>query len=157
MGTLRLFHRVSNDDFYIAYGADALFVAQNVYHTNSVIKYLGAGGKAGLPSVILKTSVAHSLLREALTVRQLRVEIWAPDPGQGKKVVKYHLDKEVSSVSNCTFFFCVNIASFSRLLPVMCKQWKTSFSEIRTKSLPPSSWLSSLPVPVLVIHPRMAK
>ncbi|KAF8656520.1 hypothetical protein AX16_002484 [Volvariella volvacea WC 439] len=93
-GTLRLFHRT---DFYAAYGPDALFVAQHTYHTNSVIKYLGAGGRAsGLPSVSLKTSVAQMLLREALTVLQLRVEIWVPEPGQGKKCARFRLDKEAS-------------------------------------------------------------
>jgi len=97
-GTLRLFYRTSNDDFYVAYGPDALFVADNIFHTHSVIKYLGSGTKAsGLPSVVLKTSVAHTLLRDALTVRQLRIEIWAPDAGQGKKSVKFHLHKEVLS------------------------------------------------------------
>jgi DNA mismatch repair protein MSH2 len=61
-----------------------------------VIKYLGLGGRAaGLPSVSLKTSVAHMLLREALTTKQLRVEIWVPEAGQGKKSVKFRLDKEV--------------------------------------------------------------
>jgi len=96
-GTLRIFSRTSGgDSFYAAYGADALFVAQNVFHTNSVIKYLGSGGRlAGLPSVSLKTSVAHMLLREALTSKQLRVEIWVPEAGQGKKSVKFRLDKEV--------------------------------------------------------------
>jgi len=96
-GTLRIFCRTSGgDSFYAAYGADALFVAQNVFHTNSVIKYLGSGGRAaGLPSVSLKTSVAHVLLREALTTKQLRVEIWVPEAGQGKKAAKFRLDKEV--------------------------------------------------------------
>ncbi|KAF5380061.1 hypothetical protein D9615_006117 [Tricholomella constricta] len=96
-GTLRLFHRTGSDPFYAVYGPDALFVAQHTYHTNSVIKYLGAGGRAaGLPSVTLKVSVAQMLLREALTVKQLRVEIWEPEPGQGKKCTKFHLDKEAS-------------------------------------------------------------
>ncbi|KAF9004638.1 DNA mismatch repair protein [Cyathus striatus] len=96
-GTLRLFHRTGSDPFYSVYGPDALFVAQHVYHTNSVIKYLGAGGRAaGLPCVSLKVSVALMLLREALTTRQLRVEIWVPEPGQGKRCVKFKLDKEAS-------------------------------------------------------------
>lgn len=96
-GTLRLFHRTGSDSFYAVYGPDALFVAQHTYRTNSVIKYLGAGGRtAGLPSVSLKVSVALMLLREALTVKQLRVEIWVPEPGQGKKCSKFRLDKEAS-------------------------------------------------------------
>ncbi|KAG5637197.1 hypothetical protein H0H81_005410 [Sphagnurus paluster] len=96
-GTLRLFHRTGADPYYATYGPDALFVAQHTFHTNSVIKYLGAGGRAaGLPSVTLKVSIAQMLLREALTVKQLRVEIWEPEPGQGKKCSKFRLDKEAS-------------------------------------------------------------
>ena len=95
-GSLRLFLRtVGGDSFYAAYGPDAIFVAENVYHTNTVIKYLGAGGRiAGLPSVSLKTSVAHVLLRDALTSKQLRIEIWEQEPGQ-KKAAKFQLAKEV--------------------------------------------------------------
>ncbi|KAF9476823.1 DNA mismatch repair protein [Pholiota conissans] len=97
-GTLRLFSRINaGDTFYAAYGPDATFVAQNVFHTNSVLKYLGVGGRAaGLASVSLKTSVAHALLRDALTTKQLRIEIWAPEPGQGKKQAKFKLEKEAS-------------------------------------------------------------
>jgi DNA mismatch repair protein MSH2 len=92
-GTVRLFFR---NDFYAAYGADALYVADNVFRTNSVIKFLGSGGKAaGLPSVALKISIAQAFLREALTSKQLRAEIWVPEPGQGKKYSKFKLDKEV--------------------------------------------------------------
>ncbi len=93
-GTLRLFFRES---FYAAYGPDAEYIAQHVYHTNSVLRYLGQGGRlAGLPSVSMKVSVAQTFLREALTTKQLRVEIWSPEPGQGKKSSKFKLDKEVS-------------------------------------------------------------
>ncbi|KAK0203192.1 muts domain V-domain-containing protein [Desarmillaria ectypa] len=95
-GTLRLFHRTAPDEFYSAYGPDALYAATNVFHTNSVIKYLGAGGRTvGLPYVSLKVSIAQMLLREALTTRQLRVEIWEPE-SQGKKCSKYRLEKEAS-------------------------------------------------------------
>ncbi|KIY44220.1 DNA mismatch repair protein MSH2 [Fistulina hepatica ATCC 64428] len=95
-GTLRLFYRTT-EDFYCVYGSDALFVASHVYRTNSVIKYLGAGGRAtGLPSVSMKTSVAQNLLREALTVKQLKIEIWVPESGQSKRATKFRLDKEAS-------------------------------------------------------------
>lgn len=96
-GTLRLFWR---EEFYAAYGPDAQFVAQNVFHTNSVIKYLGLGPRGGLASVALKTSQAHSLLRDALTSRQLRVEIWEPEPGSAKKNAKFRLGKEVRGSRN---------------------------------------------------------
>ncbi|KAJ4478183.1 muts domain V-domain-containing protein [Lentinula aciculospora] len=96
-GTLRLFHRTGTDAYYAVYGPDALYVATHVYHTNSVIKYLGAGGRAaGLPSVTMKTTVAQMLLRDALTIKQLKVEIWVPESGQGKRVSKFVLDKEAS-------------------------------------------------------------
>jgi DNA mismatch repair protein MSH2 len=91
-GTVRLFDR---GDFYCVYGPDAHYVASHVFRTNSVIKYLGIGGKAGLPSVILRESQAKTFLRDVLTTKQLRVEIWVPAPGQGKKSVKFILDKEV--------------------------------------------------------------
>jgi DNA mismatch repair protein MSH2 len=93
-GTVRLFFR---QEFYSVYGQDALYVANHVFRTNSVLKYLGLGGKAaGLPTVTLKISVAQSFLRDALTAKQLRVEIWVPEPGQGKKAAKFKLDKEAS-------------------------------------------------------------
>ncbi|KAF8551428.1 DNA mismatch repair protein [Imleria badia] len=93
-GIVRLFDRT---DFYSVHGPDALFVASHVFRTNSVLKYLGAGGKtAGLPSVTLNYTLGHTFLREALTVKQLRVEIWAPAPGQGRKASKFVLQKEAS-------------------------------------------------------------
>lgn len=89
-GTLRLFNRT---DFYSVHGPDALYVATHLFRTNSVIKHLGK--QPGLPSVTISTSLALSFLREALTSRQLRVEIWSPESGQGKKNTKFKLDKEV--------------------------------------------------------------
>ncbi|KAF7323675.1 DNA mismatch repair protein 2 [Mycena kentingensis (nom. inval.)] len=107
-GTLRLFHR-TQEDYYQCYGPDALYAATHVFRTQSVIKYLGRGGKgAGLPCVSLKTSVALSLLRDALTSKQLRVEIWVPAAGQGKKCVKFELDKEARR--------CRNLAAVEELL-----------------------------------------
>ncbi|KZT10399.1 DNA mismatch repair protein [Laetiporus sulphureus 93-53] len=92
-GTLRLFAR---GDYYSAHGPDALYVATHFYRTNTVIKYLGSGGRAGLPSVTMNPGQAKSFLREALTARQLRVEIWEPEAGQGKKATRFKLDKEAS-------------------------------------------------------------
>ncbi|KAG1847633.1 hypothetical protein F4604DRAFT_1688033, partial [Suillus subluteus] len=91
-GTVRLFDRT---DYYSVHGQDAHYVATHVFRTNSVLKYLGAGGKAGgLPSVTLSLTLAHSFLRDALTSKQLRVEIWVPAPGQGRKASKFVLEKE---------------------------------------------------------------
>jgi DNA mismatch repair protein MSH2 len=94
-GTLRLFERVNAGDiFYAAYGPDALFVAQHVFHTKSVVKYLGAGARR-LESVTLKVAVAKTLLREALSSKQLRVEIYESESGGGKKSTNFKLTKEV--------------------------------------------------------------
>lgn len=89
-GTVRLFFR---NEYYSVHGPDALYVASHVFRTNSVIKYLG--GRAGLASVTLSESLAKSFLRDALTSKQLKVEIWVPEAGQGKKATKFVLDKEV--------------------------------------------------------------
>ncbi|KAG8784475.1 MutS-like protein, partial [Ceratobasidium sp. 428] len=78
--TIRLFER---PDYYSVHGVDATFVATHVFHTLSVIKQLG-NGKNALPSVTLSSTVAKIFLREALTTRQLRIEIWAQESGKGK-------------------------------------------------------------------------
>ncbi|KAG1903798.1 uncharacterized protein F5891DRAFT_54192, partial [Suillus fuscotomentosus] len=84
-GTIRLFDRT---DYYSVHGQDAHYVATHVFCINSVLEYLGAGGKAcGLPSVTLSHTLAHSFLRDAIISKQLRVEIW-PMPGQGRKASK---------------------------------------------------------------------
>ncbi|EKM56548.1 uncharacterized protein PHACADRAFT_207767 [Phanerochaete carnosa HHB-10118-sp] len=92
-GTIRLFNR---GDYYSVHGPDALYIATHVYHTNTVVKYLGPGGRNGLPSVTLSENSAKMFLREALTARQLKVEIWVPEAGQGKRATKFTLDKEAS-------------------------------------------------------------
>ncbi|KLO12951.1 DNA mismatch repair protein MSH2 [Schizopora paradoxa] len=91
--TIRLFDR---REFYSVHGADAQYIATHVFHTNSVIKHLGSTGKGGLPSVTLSINVAKAFLRDALTVKQLKVEIWIPEAGSGKKTTKFVLDKEAS-------------------------------------------------------------
>ncbi len=81
------------------HGPDALYVATHVYRTNTVIKYLGPGGKSGLPSVTLSANSAKTFLREALTSKQLKVEIWVPEAGQGKRATRFRLGKAVSPVT----------------------------------------------------------
>lgn len=93
--TIRLFDR---QGFYTAHGSDAQLIAANVFRTQSVLKYLGGvgnDGKGGLASLALKPNVATAFLRDALTARQLRIEIWAPETGQGRKANKFRIDKEV--------------------------------------------------------------
>ncbi|KZT61654.1 DNA mismatch repair protein [Calocera cornea HHB12733] len=89
-GTVRLFDRT---DYYSVHGEDAKYVAQHVYHTNTVIKYLGKKN-GGLPSVTLSMTLAKAFLREALTAKQLRVEIWQSEGA--KKNANFKLGKEAS-------------------------------------------------------------
>ncbi|KIJ24074.1 hypothetical protein M422DRAFT_39300 [Sphaerobolus stellatus SS14] len=97
--TIRLFDR---GDYYTLHGNDARYVAQNFYHTSSVLKWFGRGyrsgnQKEGLPSCTMRTEQAKSFLREALTARQLRVQIWVPEAGSSKKnPSKWKLDKQAS-------------------------------------------------------------
>jgi DNA mismatch repair protein MSH2 len=107
---LRLFSRGTGSDlFYSAHGDDALFVASQVFHTNSVIKCLGSqkfipsiiyGAEpfVGLPSVTLKPVVAHSLLRDCLTVRQMKIEIWEAEGGK-KSASKFDLIRQVNKLA----------------------------------------------------------
>jgi DNA mismatch repair protein MSH2 len=90
-GCIRVFDR---GGFYSAHGADALYIATHVFQTNSVIKYLG-GAANRLPSVSLNQMQATSFLRDALTSKQMKVEIWTSESAQGKKPTKFKLYKEV--------------------------------------------------------------
>ncbi|TKA53604.1 hypothetical protein B0A53_03895 [Rhodotorula sp. CCFEE 5036] len=96
-GTVRLFDR---SDFYCAYGKDAYYVANNHFKTQTVLKYLGsptATEPDGLPSVVLSHAVAQAFLRDALTTKQLRVEIWQPEGGGvGRGTTKWTLAKSAS-------------------------------------------------------------
>ncbi|WFD20579.1 MSH2 protein [Malassezia caprae] len=81
-GTIRLFDR---QEYYTVHGDDALFVADTVFRTQSVLRYLGGKGKdhPGLPSCSLNPAAAKSFLRDALTSKQLRIEIWCSTSGDG--------------------------------------------------------------------------
>lgn len=111
-GTIRLFNR---GEYYSAHGPDALYIAAHVYHTNTVLKYLGPGGRGGLPSVTLSASSAKTFLREALTARQLKVEIWEPEAGQGKRATKFQLAKEVRGSRAHLTIMTAHICSRRRL------------------------------------------
>ena len=83
-GTVRLFDR---QDFYTVHGDDALYVADTVFKTQSVLRYLG-GTRAhdgGLPSCSLSPTAARAFLRDALTAKQLRVEIWSSGDAGGRR------------------------------------------------------------------------
>ncbi|RUP43910.1 hypothetical protein BC936DRAFT_136556 [Jimgerdemannia flammicorona] len=79
-GTIRLFERDANQKrYYTFHGDDALYIAQNVFKTTSVVKYWGGDSSKGLATCILSHSAADSFLRDALLTRQLRIEIWGAD------------------------------------------------------------------------------
>ncbi|GHJ90150.1 hypothetical protein NliqN6_6552 [Naganishia liquefaciens] len=107
-GTVRLFDR---GDYFSAHGQDALMIASQVYKTTNVIKYLGAGSASkassstsnvngitskGLPSLTLSMALAKGFLRDALTSRQMRVEIWESAGGMQRNASKWQLGKEAS-------------------------------------------------------------
>ena len=70
----------SLQDFYTAYGPDALYVATHHFKIQTVLKHHGRSGKT-LPTCNLSPAVAQSFLREALTTRALRIEIYPPEKG----------------------------------------------------------------------------
>lgn len=73
-GTVRLFDR---QDFFAVYGDDAVLVADIVFKTQSVLRQMGSKASP-LVSCTLNMASAKAFLRDALTARQLRIEIWAP-------------------------------------------------------------------------------
>ncbi|KAG0232385.1 MutS-like protein [Actinomortierella wolfii] len=76
---IRLFER-SSGDFYSVHGEDAYYIAEHVYKTTSVIKYLGGDSVTGVPSCTLSKTTCETFLRDALLNKQMRVEIWAAEP-----------------------------------------------------------------------------
>ncbi|TIB01829.1 hypothetical protein E3P96_02308 [Wallemia ichthyophaga] len=91
-GTIRLFDR---GEFYSAYGDDANYVANTVFKTQKVLKQLSSKKlKQPLPFLSLNRISAQTFLREALTTRQLKIEIWESEGG--KKAQSYTLIKTAS-------------------------------------------------------------
>jgi DNA mismatch repair protein MSH2 len=71
-----------------------MFVAQNVYRTQTIIKYLGhSDPKRALPSATLSPTVFSNFLRDALLTRGLRVEIWTAEARSNKN---WKLGKQAS-------------------------------------------------------------
>ncbi|OXG96130.1 DNA mismatch repair protein MSH2 [Cryptococcus neoformans A2-102-5] len=105
-GMIRLFDR---GDYYSAHGADAIFIANEVYRTTNVLKYLGSGSKPssssgsyarGLPSVTISMALTKAFLREALTTKQMRIEIYAPTGGVAPGSRKDHSKWEISKTAS---------------------------------------------------------
>lgn len=96
-GLVRLFDR---GEYFTAHGPDALLIADQVYKTHNVLKYIG-GAKSkegGLPSVSVSMTLAKAFLRECLTAKQMRVEIWEPETGHTGK--KNHARWELGKVAS---------------------------------------------------------
>ncbi|WVQ63233.1 uncharacterized protein L199_001384 [Kwoniella botswanensis] len=106
-GMVRLFDR---GDYFSAHGSDAIYIANEVFKTTNVLKYLGTPKPSnstssssnsfakGLPSVTISTSLTKQFLREALTIKQMRIEIYSPEekiPGR-KDNTRWTLSKSGS-------------------------------------------------------------
>lgn len=91
--------RSAKQEYYSSHGADALLIAAQVYRTQTVLKYLGKPTKSdplGLPSCTLSLATAQSFLRDALTTKQLRIEIYEIDGKGSSAVNKWKLSKSAS-------------------------------------------------------------
>ncbi|KAG0140558.1 hypothetical protein CROQUDRAFT_665038 [Cronartium quercuum f. sp. fusiforme G11] len=79
-GTLRVFER-EKGEFYTCYADDAHYVATHFYRTNTVLRYIGgqSGSSNALSACSLNKNAAINFLRECLTLRQLRVQIYRSD------------------------------------------------------------------------------
>ncbi|CAH7676893.1 DNA mismatch repair protein MSH2 [Phakopsora pachyrhizi] len=96
-GTLRIFER-EKGEYYTCYGDDAQLVATQFYRTNTVLRFIGSmpGSKAGLPSCSLTKSAAITFLRECLTSRQLRIQIYRSDQPSSKNSTSWSLALQAS-------------------------------------------------------------
>ncbi|GAA6025116.1 hypothetical protein JCM11491_004392 [Sporobolomyces phaffii] len=95
-GTIRLFDR---QDYYQAFGPSAQFIATHHFRTETVLKHFGhpsphTGEPLGLASVTLSHAVATAFLRDALTTKQLRIEIYKSSASPA--AYKWTLDKDAS-------------------------------------------------------------
>ncbi|KAI9365943.1 muts domain V-domain-containing protein [Zopfochytrium polystomum] len=83
--TVRLFERAGGD-YFTAHGDDALYVAETVFKTSTVIKYWGVGscaGSSGVPYCSISKLNTMALVRDLLLVKQKRVEIWEAEGRKG--------------------------------------------------------------------------
>jgi DNA mismatch repair protein MSH2 len=79
-------------------------VAQNVYRTMTILKYLGPSDpKRSLPSATLSSTMFSNFLRDALMTRGLRVEIWTTVEGRNNK--NWKMTKQASPGTYSSPFF----------------------------------------------------
>ncbi|KAH9458926.1 hypothetical protein Pst134EA_019080 [Puccinia striiformis f. sp. tritici] len=96
-GTLRIFER-EKGEFYTCYGQDAQYVATQFYRTNTVLRFIGpkSNGDQGLPSCSLSRTGAITFLRECLTSRQMRIQIYRSDQPSSKSSSNWSLAVQAS-------------------------------------------------------------
>lgn len=85
--TIRVFE---HPDYYTLHGDDAKYVAQSVYRTTSVLKYIGGAAESGngLASLSLAPTVFISFLRDALVTKGLKIEIFTCQGRNQWKIAK---------------------------------------------------------------------
>lgn len=77
-------------------------VADHVYHTKTVLKYLGTqkhdknGEPLGLPSTTMSKAVAIPFLRDCVTIRQMRVEVYEIPSSSSSSSSRWQLSKSGS-------------------------------------------------------------
>lgn len=96
-GTLRIFER-EKGEFYTCYGPDAQYVATQFYRTNTVLRLIGSKSSQdpGLPSCSLSKTGAITFLRDCLTSRQMRIQIYKPDSATSKNSSSWSLALQAS-------------------------------------------------------------
>ncbi|KAK9448059.1 muts domain V-domain-containing protein [Limtongia smithiae] len=96
---IRVFAR---GDYYTCHGADALYVAQNVYRTLTVLKYLGGGHNShdGLPSCTLSPAVFANFIRDALLTRGLKIDIYTSSGRNNWTVTKQASPGNIQAVDD---------------------------------------------------------
>lgn len=72
---LRLFERNGKGNiYYVAHGKNAIYLADNYFHTREVIKFLG--NKPKLAGINLSTQRVGTILKEILIEKKWNVELW---------------------------------------------------------------------------------
>ena len=80
--TIRFFQRKKDGDYYTCHGPDALYIAQECFHTMSVVKYIGKNND--LSSVAVSIPNFNSFVTRLLTEKNYRVEVWGESRASGK-------------------------------------------------------------------------